>query len=36
MLTLQDIETIENGQDDDSAEDHYLALQRAINSGVAW
>lgn len=36
MLTLQDIETIENGQDDDSAEDHYFALQRAINSGAAW
>ena len=36
MLTLQDIDTIENGQDDDSAEEHYFAIQRAINSGAAW
>lgn len=35
MFTLNDIEAIESNEDA-SAEDHYLALQRAINSGVAW
>jgi len=36
MMTLNDIETIESGNDDDTLEDHYLALQRTINSGTAW
>ena len=34
MISLDDILAIES--DDDSELDHYAALQRAINSGVAW
>lgn len=36
MLTLQDIDAIESAYDDESAEDHYYAIQHAINSGTAW
>jgi len=36
MLTLNDIDAIESAYDDERAEDHYFALQRAINSGTAW
>jgi hypothetical protein len=31
MFTLEDVETIENGD-----EGYFLSLQRAINSGSAW
>ena len=34
MLTLNDIDTIENGEA--SQEEYYQAMQRAINSGMAW
>jgi hypothetical protein len=34
MLTLNDIDIIES--DEASAEEYYAALQRAINSGMAW
>ena len=34
MLTLNDIDTIENGEA--SQEEYYQAMQRAINNGMAW
>lgn len=34
MLTLNDIEAIEG--EAESQEEYYLAMQRAINSGMAW
>ena len=34
MLTLNDINILEN--DETSAEEYYGAMQRAINSGMAW
>jgi len=36
MLTLHDIDAIENSYDATSEEDYYYAIQCAINSGTAW